>query len=276
MFIVTNSNNQIQEFKNKDELLWHVENSSARVAANQQKDFFSIKHIAESGETLETIQIVLPLQSQVEVILENFGNARPVKTSPLIKLKSSKNEVKKGWRRDGINQKMTKKKDQSPRKSSSPSITKPSFVSIIATVLAIFGISLSGNLYVQQLSLVKELKQTQMNLKEIDLLQDKSHAADLFARYFLPNYYSGDKTKLTDYVMEDVLDQNDNLPDNQLQSVILETISNEADIFNLTYVVIVKKEETPKSYRLSFQVKEDKKSGYGFTVVKLPKISDYP
>lgn len=153
---------------------------------------------------------------------------------------------------------------------------KLNVLGLIALMVAVGGLALSGMVYNQHHSLVKELKTTQTQLQKIVSLQEKEHAVDLFARYFLPNYYSGDGNKVTAYLGKSLSKDTIPLPSGQLQSAVLETIAEEGDVFKLIYVVAVKTDQSSKSQRLTFEVKEDKKSDYGFSITKLPKATAYP
>lgn len=62
-----------------------------------------------------------------------------------------------------------------------------------------------------------------------------------------------------------------------LQSVILESLVFNSDTkeYTVTYVLSVKKAEETSNIRLSFSVKEMKKSKYGFVVTTEPQESNY-
>lgn len=275
MFIVTNTKNQVRELKNKDELLWYVENTSARIADNQEEDEVTLKHVSDLGEILDSMQLSLPLQSHVEIVLADFGNKKEPKPSRLDVLRSKKASAKTNVSEDA-NVQPTAKPAQNEPKMAVSAPKKLSILGFLALLVALGGLGLSGMLYMQQQVLVNELKTTQGQLQEIVSLQEKEHSVDLFARYFLSNYYTGDESKIVAYVSKDLSDGPINLPTGQLQSAVIESISRKKEAYLLTYVVAVKTDETSQSHRLTFQVKEDKASDYGFLVTKLPKKTVYP
>ena len=121
----------------------------------------------------------------------------------------------------------------------------------------------------QVIYLYKELKNTQN-------LVDKEHQIDVFSRYFLPNYYSGKKENLTDFLSDG--DAKYTVPkEGTLQSVILEklTYDSKTKEYTVTYVLSVKEGEKASSIRLSFSVETSKSSKYGYVITTEPKASEY-
>lgn len=117
--------------------------------------------------------------------------------------------------------------------------------------------------------LYQELKNTQN-------LVDKEHQIDVFSRYFLPNYYSGKKENLTDFLSDG--DAKYTVPkEGTLQSVILEklTYDSKTKEYTVTYVLSVKEGEKASSIRLSFSVETSKSSKYGYVITTEPKASEY-
>ena len=121
----------------------------------------------------------------------------------------------------------------------------------------------------QVIYLYQELKNTQN-------LADKEHQIDVFSRYFLPNYYSGKKENLTDFLSDG--DAKYTVPkEGTLQSVILEklTYDSKTKEYTVTYVLSVKEGEKASSIRLSFSVETSKSSKYGYVITTEPKASEY-
>ena len=121
----------------------------------------------------------------------------------------------------------------------------------------------------QVIYLYQELKNTQN-------LADKEHQIDVFSRHFLPNYYSGKKENLTDFLSDG--DAKYTVPkEGILQSVILEklTYDSKTKEYIVTYVLSVKKGDKTSSIRLSFTVKGFDSAKYGYVVTTEPKETDY-
>ncbi|WP_303974286.1 hypothetical protein [Streptococcus merionis] len=117
--------------------------------------------------------------------------------------------------------------------------------------------------------LYQEEKNTQMVMKA-------EHQIDVFSRYFLPNYYSGKKENLVDFLSDG--DAKYTVPkEGTLQSVILEklTYDSKTKQYNVSYVLSVKEGDTASNIRLSFAVKASKSSKYGYVVTTEPKASNY-
>ena len=117
------------------------------------------------------------------------------------------------------------------------------------------------------------LYQEQQNIQK---LQAKEHAADVFGRFFIPNYYSGNKEALNPFLSSG--DAKYTQPEQaQVISNLLESVKLEKDgSFTLTYVITFSTAEgVNKIKRLSFGIKEDSKAEYGFLITSEPVTSIY-
>lgn len=117
--------------------------------------------------------------------------------------------------------------------------------------------------------LYQELKDTQNVVRE-------EHQIDVFSRYFLPNYYSGKKENLTEFLSDG--DAKYTVPkEGTLQSVILEKLTYDPKTkeYMPTYVLSVKEGDKVSSIRLSFTVNKSDSAKYGYVVASEPKESDY-
>lgn len=122
---------------------------------------------------------------------------------------------------------------------------------------------------------------TQLNylyqeVKELESFKTNENQVDVFSRYFLPAYYSGNKELLSQFLSDG--NAKYTVPESgTLQSVILESLvfDPETKEYTVTYVLSVKKSEGSSNIRLSFSVKEMKKSKYGFVVTTEPQESNY-
>ncbi|EGS26852.1 hypothetical protein [Streptococcus agalactiae] len=146
---------------------------------------------------------------------------------------------------------------------------------LLAT-LAIGGIASSVIAYTQLTKQNEQITYLYQELKVIQSVIKKEHQVDVFSRYFLPNYYSGKKENLVDFLSEG--DAKYTSPkEGTLQSVILEKLSYDSKTkeYSVTYVLAVKKDDKTSSIRLSFTVKADVSAKYYFVVTTEPKESDY-
>lgn len=112
--------------------------------------------------------------------------------------------------------------------------------------------------------------------KNAQMVMKAEHQIDVFSRYFLPNYYSGKKENLVDFLSDG--DAKYTVPkEGTLQSVILEklTYDSKTKQYNVSYVLSVKEGDTVSNIRLSFVVKASKGSKYGYIVTTEPKASNY-
>ncbi|MFM0818459.1 hypothetical protein [Streptococcus suis] len=143
-------------------------------------------------------------------------------------------------------------------------------------VLALGGIASSIIAYTQLAKQNEQVAYLYQELKHIQHLVSTEHQVDVFSRYFLPNYYSGQKENLVDFLSDG--DAKYTVPKiGTLQSVILEQMTYDSDAkeYQVTYVLAVKQEEKTTSLRLSFTVKVSESSKYGFVVTTEPMETSY-
>lgn len=142
--------------------------------------------------------------------------------------------------------------------------------------LAIAGMILSVLTHTQLSKQQEQVTYLYQELKSTQKLVDEEHQIDVFSRYFLPNYYSGKKENLVDFLSDG--DAKYTVPkEGSLQSVILEKLRYDSKTkeYSVTYVLAVKKDDKTSSIRLGFIVKADVSAKYGFVVTTEPKESDY-
>lgn len=172
-----------------------------------------------------------------------------------------------------------KKDDVIKEKTSSEGQSSPKrfyLLSAILGLLAVAGLGISV-LTVSQLGKVKqELQTVRQEVKVLQSFKTIENQVDVFSRYFLPTYYSGDKEALRQFLSDG--NAKYTVPESGLlRSVILESLLFEPNTeeYTVTYVLSVKKEEDTANIRLSFSIKEMKNSKYGFVVTTEPKESEY-
>ena len=146
---------------------------------------------------------------------------------------------------------------------------------VASLLLAVAGFGVSAFSLAQLSQKTEQVTYLYQQQKELKTLVSTEHQIDVFCRYFLPSYYSGNKDNLTAFLSDG--DAKYTVPkEGTLQSVMLEKMSyhSKTKDYQVTYVLAVKQEETT-SIRLSFTVKADKSSHYGFVVTQEPQESDY-
>lgn len=111
---------------------------------------------------------------------------------------------------------------------------------------------------------------TQLNDEKTET--DLAKETDVFARHFLANYFSGNKKALTPYLSSG--NARYTQPDRAeavVSSLLEKTSLKNNNTINLTYVLSLKDEGgVVRNIRLSFDVKRDKGSDFGFIVISEP------
>ncbi|EPX14742.1 hypothetical protein SAG0169_06690 [Streptococcus agalactiae LDS 610] len=146
---------------------------------------------------------------------------------------------------------------------------------LLAT-LAIGGIVSSVIAYTQLTKQNEQVTYLYQELKNTQNVINEEHQIDVFSRYFLPNYYSGKKENLEEFLSDG--DAKYTVPkEGTLQSVILEQLTYEPETkeYQSTYVLSVKEGDKARSIRLSFTAKKSDSAKYGFVVTTEPKEADY-
>lgn len=159
--------------------------------------------------------------------------------------------------------------------------TKESSLKKVYILLGLLGVLAAGGVISSMMAFSQLSKQSEQvtylyqELKDTNSLIDKEHQVDVFNRYFLPTYYSGNKEALSEYLSDG--DAKYTAPkEGTLQSVILEkmTYDSKTKEYTSTYVLSVKHDDKPSNVRLTFKVKATD-SKKGFVVTTEPKESDY-
>lgn len=146
---------------------------------------------------------------------------------------------------------------------------------LLAT-LAIGGIVSSVIAYTQLTKQNEQVTYLYQEMKNTQNVINEEHQIDVFSRYFLPNYYSGKKENLEEFLSSG--DAKYTVPkEGTLQSVILEQLTYEPETkeYQPTYVLSVKEGDKARSIRLSFTAKKSDSAKYGFVVTTEPKEADY-
>lgn len=280
MFQVTNTQtDKVLTIADRDGLLSYVNDQS--VWAKDRKDTFNLEihHVTSDGEILESKHIQLPLSGYVEEALAGFGLKKEKKRFSFGKKTSAqkpsnKQEVTKTDKQDlrmaiSAPQKIEQVKDDD-RKKARRSV---SLFSVFLLVISVIAIGLST----YAISSFHSTKQDLNSVEKRLTLQEEEPKLEVVGRYFIATYYSGDSSRLTDYLSKDLNAEGVTTRDNEtLQSTILESISQVKETFKMTFVVQeATSDGTKKTVRLTLALKEDKQSTYGYVLVRQPKYSSF-
>lgn len=147
---------------------------------------------------------------------------------------------------------------------------------IASLLLAVAGFGMSAFALAQLSQKTEQVTYLYQQQKETQSLISAEHQIDVFSRFFLPNYYSGNKETLTDFLSDG--DAKYTQPESgTLQSVILESVTYDSSdkTYQVTYVVAVKQDDTTSSRRLTYTVKASKSSRYGYVITTEPSETPY-
>ncbi|MEE3698280.1 hypothetical protein V2H32_04615 [Streptococcus uberis] len=150
------------------------------------------------------------------------------------------------------------------------------FMGLIAA-LSVGGIVSSVIVHNQLTKRNEQVTYLHQELKSVQKIADEEHQIDVFSRYFLPNYYSGKKENLGDFLSDG--DAKYTVPkEGTLQSVILEDLEydSKTNEYTPTYVVTMMQNNKTLTKRLEFTLRYSKSAKYGYLITIEPKESEYP
>ncbi|MFM0793099.1 hypothetical protein [Streptococcus suis] len=247
------------DFDSKDALISYLEKENAKCIAEELTAVCRILHVDAEGDILEKIDVTLPIfegQTMDEVLM-TFGNQKQKKL-PL------------------------PSKAKTPTPKPSPKVEQPVPVEtvktsknpflFIAMLLALVGIGLGVLAFVRIQSQEQVITQLAQRLEEEQELTSMSRKLDVFCRYFIPNYFSGNTSALDNFRQEGDW----SAQTGTVQSVILESTSPTKKGYEVGYVINVNREGTISRHYLQLEIVKDEKGTFGFSVDKEPMLSDYP
>lgn len=279
MFQVTNTQtDKVLTIADRDGLLSYVNDQS--VWAKDRKDTFNLEihHVTSDGEILESKHIQLPLSGYVEEALAGFGLKKEKKRFSFGKKTSAqkpsnKQEVTKTDKQDlrmaiSAPQKIEQVKDDDRKK-----VRRSVSIFNLFGIVFIFIFILTGICAFNYESTRLQLA----NIEQRLTLQEEASKIEVVGRYFIATYYSGDSSRLTDYLSKDLKAEGVTTRENEtLQSTMFESISQNKGTFKMTFVVQESTSDgTKKTVRLTLAFKEDKQSTYGYVLVRQPKYSSF-
>ncbi|WP_024402102.1 hypothetical protein [Streptococcus suis] len=247
------------EFENKDALIARMEQEQTKCAREGLSATCLLTHKTEQGEILDTLEVRLPLPENqlIDEVVMTFGNHKPTK-QPLLSKKLP------------FTQKSHTEDEQATPTQTVKSSRNPLLCMMLALSLA--GVGLGGFAYARIQSQETTLTQLAERLKEEQRLTVMSRKLDVFCRYFIPHYFSGNTSSLENFrTGGDWSAQT-----GTVQSVILESIKTTKTGYQMGYVINVNREGSVSRELLQLDIINDEKGTFGFSVDKAPKLSDYP
>lgn len=180
--------------------------------------------------------------------------------------------------KDIIREDQIEKKNKAKKVVAEKTITRDWFVKLAMALAALgFFFGLIGIIFgmnakskIDQIERQSLYLYTQLNDEKTE--NDLAKETDVFARHFLANYFSGNKKAMTPYLSSG--NARYTQPDKAeavVSSLLEKTSLKNNNTINLTYVLSLKDEGgVIRNIRLSFDVKRDKGSDFGFIVISEP------
>ncbi len=287
MFRITNIQSRVQEnFNNRDDVLSAINEKSVWSADRGEEIILLLEQLSDEGTVLDTSSVTLPLQEIVEEALSNFGLKKekkkfsliqkkklgnsPEEQEPLLKKKQSLTMPVSAPEKVSLQEKKSSLKNQDL--TNKKVFYLPKLLMLCLTLLSLIFSILSFSLVLNQAHKIETT-----NYSSVKTIQSfnkiESGESDVFCRYFLPNYFSGNDSHLKDIISSN----NISVQEATLQSVLLEKVSQRENKRQaLTYVIALKEKDEVRTKRLTIIVKKATTSRYGFEVVKQPKETQYP
>ncbi|HEL1149256.1 TPA: hypothetical protein TVK11_000131 [Streptococcus equi subsp. zooepidemicus] len=179
-------------------------------------------------------------------------------------------------RKSSINKTIDRLSQSSPSEKEKPAKKQVFIWLLLMGMISLTSLGIALKSYYQLSKQNEKMTYLYQELKDTKNLANREHQIDVFSRYFLPNYYSGKKENLNDFLSDG--DAKYTVPkEGSLQSVILEKVTYNAKTkhYQLTYVLTIKAKEQLTSVRLEFEVKEQPSRKYGYVVTSEPKETPY-
>ncbi|WP_155964045.1 hypothetical protein [Streptococcus ruminantium] len=246
-------------FDTKDALIARLEQEQTKCVMEELSVTCLLNYINDQGESLEAMEVHLPIfeRQLMDEVLMNFGNQKPKKL-PL----SSKTKVatpKGSPRAEQSTPTRTIKKTRIP------------FL-FLTTGLSIIAVILSCLVYTRVQTQEKAITHLTQILKQEQELTIISRKLDVFCRYFIPNYFSGNTASLDNFRKKgEWVAQT-----GTVQSVILESINLTKKGYQVGYVINTQRDGATKRAYIRLEIEKDEKGTFGFSIVAEPIISDYP
>lgn len=284
MMFAIQYDSQERQFDTRDTLFIFIEEENAKAKAKQLLSLLKLYHLSNEGDILQKQELYLPFTETVDEKLTSFGHTpdgTSKKSSGVVsKVISKRKQMLSGRGKP----KVTISSDTSePLENSTKEVNQtisnkklPNLFMLIFSGLSFIAVVMMC-LTMQELSLQEnKVNHMEEKLEQTVLVQEYTPSIDAFSRYFLPVYFSNDSKQLAPFLtgrLKKTLKPQDAV----LKTVILERISYEADseTFKVSYVLGLEKKEDYSNTKVTFSVKKDKSSIYGFLVSDTPSQEAY-
>ncbi|MGG5333795.1 hypothetical protein IGI46_004965 [Enterococcus sp. AZ163] len=116
---------------------------------------------------------------------------------------------------------------------------------------------------------------SELTIEEVENYQNDRQGIDLLSRFFLPNYYSGNKENIRNFLDNQTFKKSE-VTNGQVQSVLAEKLVKKGDKYQVSYVLLVQDDQQKRNVRITYTVKKDKDAKYKYLIITEPKESEYP
>lgn len=265
------------EFPNRDALLLGLESEENRCLQLNVQTQVKVQQLDSQGTLLDQAEVNLPLEmgQNFQTLLADFGLEPESKKGLLGALKSNRTPAPTDKTTPAAADKPVSPRPKRERAKNSLLSALKGALLVLALVMSFLSLFVAGQVGKQ----VKALKANQAAPQKVTTTSNQSsddHAIDVFSRYFLGSYFN-QTNEISNYIAPDI--DKDKLKTSVVTptSVLLESIKQKKGTWTVTYVCGLKdaKDEVTTK-RVTFKVKQDKSSDYGYQVDSAPKLTDYP
>ncbi|MGT2894105.1 hypothetical protein ACVR0A_06705 [Streptococcus downei] len=280
MFTYTSSiDGKTQEFPNRDALLLGLESEENRCLQMNITTELTLQQVDQEGNILDQTKLVFPMPegTNYQEALANFGlQAEPRKglLSGLLPGGDSKSSNLPAKHSQG---KTVRQEPAAPRKSPFSFLVTMLKGTVIGLALLLgllsFFISTEN---AKKLRAAKTGTGQPKSSQTVQVNAFDEHGVDVFSRYFLGAYFN-QTDEIKTYAAPDIDKAKLKTDIKTPTSVLMESIKAKDGKYTVTYVCGLKDDSGKVSTeRVTFTVKDDKSSDYGYQVTTAPKLSAYP
>ena len=292
MFLALNLKSGVEErFETRDQLLLYIDTESAKSQEEEVEVILELSHVNANGELVTKTRILLPIKESADAYLINFGIEQDKKGFVFPGRKAGSKSPGAKEKQPGKKEPATStptsevtelpKNDLATEAMYSPKNKRKGALSSLLlaglSVALVASIAYTGFQAVQLNQLSEQVTLLQKEQEQLRLYQEDVTKVDTFSRYFLPTYFSGEKERLADFLTDELSREDFDLPEQSLQSVILEAATVKGGIYTMQYVLVVKQaDDSKKMIRFAFAVVADQDSLYGYRVSQIDPEQSYP
>jgi hypothetical protein len=248
-----------QEFPNRDALLLGLESEENRCLQMNISTQLTIEQLDQDGNVLDQAKLIFPMEEgeRYQEVLAEFGLGQ---------------ELRKGLLAGLIPD--HKEKGVSHLLRCSASLLGKIFNGL-ALLLGLVSFLISVQNTKQVKTLESRFARPRLTQTSTASTSDE-HAVDVFSRYFLGAYFN-QRDDLKNFVASDIEIDKLKMDAKFPNSVLLEQIKQIKGIYTMTYVCGFKGDNGKVSTkRVTFTLKQNKSSDYGYQVITVPKLNAYP